>query len=198
MLPLCLAAQDWSDYKQQHGVQVEYRRHSDGVLEIRAQLKLKSLTGAFLHLLNDTTAISNWAANAKRVEILASPAANTNIVHTYFSAIWPVSPRDMITQSVWTQNTAGVLYLRVTDLGGQYPNTDGYVRMQQVEALWTLTPSADGSLHIQYQGKADPAGKVPHFIANRVALKAMFDTFRNLAKVLPKYQKTYPGIIEQL
>ena len=197
LLPLCLTAEDWSGYKQQDGVTVEYRRHSDGVLEIKAQLTLKSLTGAFLHLLNDTAAISDWVANAKRVEILASPASNTNIVHTYFSAIWPVSPRDMVTQSIWKQNTDGVLYLRVTDLGGQYPQTDGYVRMQQVEALWTLTPLADGSLHIQYQGQADPAGKVPHFIANRVALKAMFDTFRNLRKVLPKYQQAYPDVIEQ-
>lgn len=196
LLPLCLTAEDWSGYKQQDGVTVEYRRHSDGVLEIRAQLTLKSLTGAFLHLLNDTAAISDWVANAKRVEILASPASNTNIVHTYFSAIWPVSPRDMVTQSIWTQNTDGVLYLRVTDLGGQYPHTDGYMRMQQVEALWTLTPLADGSLHIQYQGQADPAGKVPGFIANKIALRSSWQTFSALKNVLTNYQKKYPGIAE--
>jgi len=48
--------------------------------------------------------------------------------------------------------------------------------------------------HCQYQGQADPGGKLPHFIADKVALKATFTTFNRLPQVLMQYQQPYPGI----
>lgn len=190
------AADDWTLYKASAEVRVEYRRLQSSLLEIRAQARVRSGTGAFLHLLHDTAAISRWVENAERTELLGSAAAHSNIVHTYFNAVWPVSPRDMVTQSVWSQDANGVLQLQVTDMGQHYPLIDGYVRMQQVQSQWTLTPQADGTLLIQYQGQADPAGNLPHFIVNRVALSAMNKTFHNLVKILPEYQKPYPGVTE--
>ena len=124
-----------------------------------------------------------------------SKLSTHDIVHTYFSAIWPVSKRDMVTQSVWQQDaSSGVLTMQVSDVGPYYPQVKGYVRMQSVQGLWTLTPQEHGVLRIQYQGQADPGGKLPHFIADRVALKATFITFSRLPKVLKQYQQPYPGI----
>ncbi|MEH8022162.1 START domain-containing protein [Rheinheimera metallidurans] len=188
-------AADWLHYKTKEQVTVEYRRLDTSLLEIRAQVRLTSNLGAFLHLLNDTDAISHWVENAERVEIISSAAEHSKIVHTYFKAIWPVSSRDMVTQSTWSQNSDGVLTLQVTDVGQQYPPVKGYVRMQQVKSQWVLTPEPNGVVLIQYRGQADPAGNLPHFIVNRVALSSVLKTFINLAKMLPHYQRPYPGII---
>lgn len=196
LLPLGVQAEPWRSYKHKDGIHVEYRRLQSSLLEIRAQVRVQSLNGAFLHLLNDTAAISQWVENAERVELLGSPEPHSNIVHTYFHAVWPVSSRDMVTQSVWTQASDGSIQLQVSDLGQQYPAVKGYVRMREVQSRWTLTPDAEGGLLIQYQGQADPAGNLPHFIVNRVALKAMFNTFANLVRVLPQYQRPYPGVTE--
>jgi hypothetical protein len=196
LLPAYSEAADWELYKDRQQVKVEYRRLDNSLLEIRAQVQVTSGIGAFLHLLKDTAAIGRWVENAERVEILGSAAPHSNIVHTYFSAIWPVSPRDMVTQSVWSQDPEGVLRLLVTDMGQHYPLVPGYVRMQQVKSQWTLTPLAGGKLRIQYQGQADPAGKIPHFIVNRVALNAMFTSLQRLMVVLPDYQQPYPGVTE--
>ena len=60
--------------------------------------------------------------------------------------------------------------------------------MQQVTGVWTLTPLANGKMHLQYQGQADPAGKLPRFIGDKVALKSLLSTFTQLRQVLPDYQ----------
>lgn len=180
---------DWQLYKAQSGVRVEYRRKTANVLEIKAQTEVNSDTGAFIHLLEDTGNIDKWVPHADKAELLSHPDPATYIVHTFFKASWPVSDRDMVTRSVWTtEETSGELILDVQDLGDKYPEIDGYIRMQQVQARWTLTPQPDGKLFIRYQGQAEPAGSLPHFLADKVALKSMFKTFERLPEVLAQYQ----------
>lgn len=118
-------------------------------------------------------------------------------MHTQFKAVWPVSPRDIITRSVWEQDPkTKVLRLDVTDMGQHYTENQGYVRMQYVSGQWTLTPLPEGQLHIAYEGQADPAGRLPRFLSHSVALKAILNTFEKLPKVLRNYQQAYPNIIE--
>jgi len=187
----------WRHYKSHGSTIVEYRHTSSDLLQIRAETTVKSGIGAMMHLLEDTDNIQRWVANTKKAELLDHPDDQTHLVHTYLSAIWPVSKRDMVTKSVWQQDAdSGVLSMTVTDMGQHYPPVKGYVRMEQVQGEWTFTPKPDGMLHIRYQGQADPAGKLPHFIADKVALNAMFSSFKQLAKVLANYQQPYAGITE--
>lgn len=196
-LAVTVDAAEWQQYKTVGVTSVEYRHNAEKLLEVRAQTEVHATAAAFLQLLEDTANISKWAANTEKAQLLGQPDANTHIVHTYFTAIWPVSKRDMVTQSVWQQDAgSGVLTMIVTDMGQHFPAVKGYVRMQQVEGRWTLTPLAAGRLKIQYQGQADPGGKLPHFIADKVALKATFTTFSHLPQVLMQYQQPYPGLSE--
>ena len=185
----------WQLYKVVGETRIEYRHNADKLLQVKAQTEVSATPAAFLHLLEDTANITQWAANTEKAQLLGQPDANTHLVHTYFSAVWPVSKRDMVTQSVWQQDAeSGVLTMVVTDMGQHFPAVKGYVRMQQVQAQWTLTPLPDGRMKIQYQGQADAAGKLPHFIGDKVALKALLKTFLQLQQVLPAYQRDYPGI----
>ena len=180
---------DWRLYKTAGDVLVEYRRDANNLLEIRAKTRVSSKVEAFKSLLEDTANIDKCVCNADKAELISHPDADTNIVHTYFSAMWPVSDRDMVTKSVWTQRKeSGELTLNVQDVGADYPRAKGYIRMQLVQAQWTLTPQPDGSLLINYQGQADPAGNLPHFLADKVALKSIFTTFQRLPAALQQYK----------
>ncbi|GAB2912044.1 START domain-containing protein [Rheinheimera gaetbuli] len=196
LLPRQVGAEDWHLYQSNDFTVVSYHYNNAKLLQIRAVTDVNSQPGAFLHLLEDLNNISSWAANTEKAELIHQPDANTHIVHTYFSAMWPVSKRDMVTLSVWQQDVvSGEVTLRVSDVGQNYPTVKGYVRMQSVQGVWTLTPIPDGVLRIEYQGQADPGGKLPQFIADKVALKAIFSTFNRLSQVLTQYQQPYPGIL---
>ena len=185
---------EWRPYKTLGATSIEYRHNAAKLLEVRAQTEVNATLAAFLHLLEDTANITKWAANTEKAELLAQPDANSHLVHTYFSAMWPVSKRDMVTQSVWSQDSKGVLTLKITDMGQQYPAVTGYVRMEHVKGEWTPTPLTEGKLHLQYQGQADPAGKLPHFIGDKVALKSLLKTFQQLQQEMPAYLRPYPGL----
>ncbi|GGW49853.1 START domain-containing protein [Alishewanella tabrizica] len=194
----CVAAEEgWQLYQEQPTVRVEYRKNANELLQINASTTVYSSLGAFLHLLEDTANIQNWLVNSERAVILAQPDPYTHIVHTQFKAVWPVSPRDMITHSVWSQHPeTGVVTLTVSDMGQQFPVKAGYIRMQRVVGVWTLTPLSAGQVHIEYEGQADPSGRLPQFLTNNVALKSTFQTFEKLATVLVDYQRLYPNLVE--
>jgi hypothetical protein len=196
MLHGSVLAENWQTYRAQGELVVEYRQQA-GLLQIRSQVQAVSGVGAFLHLLEDTANITRWAANSEKAELLEHADAHTDVVHTYFNAPWPVAKRDAVTRSVWSQHASnGAVTLQVTDLGQQFPAVPGYVRMQQVQGQWTLTPLPGGQLRIQYQGQADAGGKLPQFISNKVALRATYQTFLQLPEILLHYQTAYPGIVE--
>lgn len=197
---LCLnttaQAADWRLYKSNPPVQIEYRQTAQQLLEIKAETTVQSTLGAFLHLLEDTGQIKRWVEHAESATLLEQPDPQTHLVYTRFDATWPVSKRDMVTRSVWSQDEDTLqLRLEIMDLAEEYELVAGYIRMRSVKALWLLTPQPDG-LHISYQGQADPAGKVPHFLTRNVALRTMYGSFQNLAGVLADYQQPYPRIIE--
>lgn len=190
-------ADDWRLYTADGATIVEYRHSEAKLLQIRAATEVESKTDAFLLLLEDTDNITRWVANTEKAELLGRPDPHSHLVHTYFNAPWPVSKRDMVTQSVWSQDrSSGTLTLRLSDMGQHFPAVKGYVRMRQVQGIWTLTPLGAGRLRITYQGQADPAGRLPRFITDKVALKATLATFNSLEQALAKYQQSYPGLSE--
>lgn len=189
------SANDWKLHRSQGPTRVEYRHEPDGLLQARAETVVESSLGAFLHLLEDTPRIADWAANTYRAELIATPAPRTHVVHTWFSAVWPVSKRDMVTRSTWQQRANGELTMQVSDVGHAFPVEKDHVRMQKVQAEWVLTPQAGGKLMIRYEGQADPAGRLPRFIGDKVALKALFKTFEQLPEALQQHQRPHPGVI---
>lgn len=191
------ADSSWKLHQERQPVRVKYRKSPANLLQISASTTVHSGVGAFLYLLEDTATIRHWLANSHSAEVLAQPDQHTHLVHTRFKGVWPVSPRDMITRSVWSQQPdTGVLTILVSDIGQHYAVNAGYIRMQQVSGEWTLTPLPQGKLQITYQGQADPSGHLPHFLSNNVALKSTFQTFEKLSEVLANYQQKYPNIIE--
>ncbi|MDP5143636.1 START domain-containing protein [Rheinheimera baltica] len=192
-----VAASGWTTYHKSDQLLIEHRESENALLQVHATTKVRSSIGAFLHLLEDTNNISAWVTNSERAIVLATPSSNTHLVHIYFDAIWPVSPRDMITQSSWTQDPQSkVLTLHIEDMGQHFSPEPGYVRVEQVQGHWELTPLEGGVLLIDYTGQADPAGKLPHFITDKVTLRSLLSTFSDLQQILSGYQKPYPGVLE--
>lgn len=194
---VAMAESSWALFQERQNVRVEYRKSADNLLQIRATTTVISGIGAFLHLLEDTASIRNWLSNSHSSSVLTQPDQYTHIVHTRFNAVWPISPRDMITRSVWSQHAeTRELTIQISDIGQQYPTFTDHVRIQQVQGEWTLTPLPQGQLRITYQGQADLSGRLPHVLVKNVALKSTAKTFDKLSKVLPNYQRTYLNIIE--
>ncbi len=195
----CFTAQasDWQWVRDQDGIRVATRPGQHGIQEVLAETAVKTRLSAFVALLNDLDANPKWVTHSKGVVLLEKPSATSDLIYTQFDLPWPARDRDMVTLSRWMQDEHGVLYLTLEDAGHRVPPQGGFVRMKHVSGQWSLSPGEDGQVQIRYQGHADPAGDLPHWLVNDMAAKSLFETFQQLRRQLakPQYQQRRYGFV---
>ena len=188
----------WKVEKNQQGVLIESRKNALGYFEVRATTEVASHPLALLALLDDTEAAPSWIARCRKVETLKWFGREERTVHTFFSAPWPFQDRDMVTFSKTEyEPQSETLTIKIEDKGREHATLNHYVRMENVNGIWSVSPSTAGKVTIIYQGYGDAAGSLPGWITNRLLLSSTHETFVNLSRIitLPKYQNTAQATI---
>ncbi|WKE63956.1 START domain-containing protein [Gallaecimonas kandeliae] len=193
------ALADWEQQSQDKGVSLWTRQAEAGLVEVRAQCEVVTRLSAFVAIMEDMAAMPDWVAYSSGVERLAKPSSQEDVIHSRFDLPWPARNRDMVTLSRWSQDSDFTLHLKLEDQGQAYPKTKGYVRMEKVEGEWILSPQGGGLVQIRYQGLADPAGWLPHWLVNQIAVKSTAKTLGRLCHRIQglRYQDSrYPFVTE--
>jgi hypothetical protein len=183
-------AQEWKLEKQQQQITVSSKKSDSGYKNILATTIVKSRPEALLHLFDDVERGPLWIANCIKVEVISAPSENERIVHSYFSAPWPIKDRDMVTYSLSSVQQDS-LSIVISNSGDTYPTNEAYVRMQNMFGEWKVNELANGEIQISYQGGGNPAGKLPRWVANKALIGATFETFINLTNIIvdDRYQQ---------
>ncbi len=177
------AQEAWLLAKETDQVQVYSRKTDSGLDEVRVVTQVKADYRAILKLLDDINAAPRWVANCKMVENLGWFGERERTVHTFFSSPWPLSDRDMVTHSVASIDESNqVVLVEVSDHGQKQQILSHYVRFEDVKGQWTSKQIDENISEISYQGYADPAGTVPNWLANRLAISASLETFEKMRK----------------
>lgn len=181
-------AQEWELDKQRDGVSVFSRHLTNNLLQIKALTTVKAGHEAFIRLLDDTEHCAKWIANCKKIEVVAAPDQANRLVHTFFSAPWPIHDRDMVTRYIITQHQS-FLEIQVRDAGQTFPIEPDHVRMTDVSGQWRLEEMPDDTMTVSYIGSGSPGGKIPDWLAKGALLDSIFETFKKLKTVIrdPQY-----------
>ena len=187
----------WQFEGSNDGISIYSREHSDGLIEVRAQMFTPTSYGAFLTLLEDSENVPNWIDNVSHSRVLSQISASENVVYTQFSAPWPARDRDMVTYSKYTIDEIGFT-LQIEDApSSALPQQDGYIRIRNVDAVWSLQKLTNGTTLIEYTAFANPGGILPDWIINNLTKESARNTFENLRQQLPEYQQyNHPNISE--
>ncbi|MDK9738744.1 START domain-containing protein [Vibrio sp. D404a] len=187
-------ATPWQFVKSEDGIIIHKRDHGNGLVEVRAQMQVETSYSGFLLLLEDSENVPNWIDNVSHSEVLMQISDNENIVYTQFKAPWPARNRDMVTYSKYEEQE-GQFTLTIKDASNYLAKESGYIRIRDVDAIWTLQPLTNGFTHINYAAYANAGGILPDWLMNRLSAKNAFSTFQKLKKQLPKYQgKQHPNL----
>lgn len=204
LIGLCTSLSTWAEAftgwqfeGDNNGISIYSREHSDGLVEVRAQMFTPTTYGAFLTLLEDSENVPNWIDNVSHSRVLSQVSPTENIVYTQFTAPWPARDRDMVTYSKYTLDELGFT-LDIEDApDSALPEQDGYIRIRNVDATWTLQKLTNGTTLIEYTAFANPGGILPDWIINNLTKESARSTFEGLRASLPSYQdKTHPQISE--
>ncbi|MCJ8320523.1 MAG: START domain-containing protein [Colwellia sp.] len=191
---LSLVSPPWELWKQNKNLSIKYRKiPNQDLIEIHAQAKITSSLSAILLFLQDTKNIPRWLHNASYSEILKTLSSQENISKTTFDALWPIKNREMIIRSKYWQNENLSVQVVITDESVNYRQhtTNETIPINIQSAHWKITPLINNTVFIEHTIIADPMGSVPKWLANRMALKSMWETLTNIAMQLPKSSYQY-------
>lgn len=192
-LSLAETGSAWIAVKTQAGIDLSYRYSPD--LEVKASAFYPGVPEQFLLLLRDTNSVQRWLSQAKDAQLLDGSTDKHWRVYTRFQAIWPVTPRDMVTCADLFRQDSG-LRIQISDCSDLVPETTDYVRIRHITAVWTLTVKAQG-FELQYQGSANPGGNLPDWLVKQLTLSSLRSSFIAFKTELkrPNYQANAAEII---
>ncbi|MGR5061350.1 START domain-containing protein [Photobacterium sp. DNB22_13_2] len=187
----------WQFDSDNNGITIYTHKHTDGLIEIRAQMFTPTSYSAFLSLLEDSENVPNWIDKASHSRVINQISATENIVYTQFTAPWPARDRNMITYSKYWLNELGFT-INIKDASDYtLVEQSDDIRIRSVDASWTLRKLPHGTTLIEYKAFADPGGLLPDWLINKLSKQSARTTFGNLRDQLPKYQQySHPQIEE--
>ncbi|NOJ11721.1 START domain-containing protein [Vibrio splendidus] len=180
-------ASPWQFVKSEDGIIIDKRPHSEGLVEIRAQMQTPTTYSGFLLLLEDSENVPNWIDNVSQSRVLMQISEAENIVYTQFKAPWPARDRDMVTYSKYSIED-GQFVLSIKDASNYLAKESGYIRIYDVDARWTLQPLTNGNTYITYTAYANAGGILPNWLMNKLSIGSALSTFKGMKEQLPKYQ----------
>jgi len=181
------AGEQWQVWRSNKTLSVSYQVDPlSGLNIIKAHAVVHSTLSGFMLFLQDTQHIPDWLANAQRSEVIKQISPYENIFITYFDTVWPVTPRNMVLHSTYQQLTDGSISITVNDAAQAIPSIPQSIRMTALLTKWHIMPLPEHQISINYQVQVDPNGDIPHWLINKLALKAMWQTLKNIEQQLPK------------
>jgi len=178
----------WDLKKDADGIKVYTRKISTSDFkELRCQFRVEASLSAIVNLLTDVDHFPDWIYKC----IEANEIRKVNPVEGYsyqlFDAPWPLDDRDIVTfgKVLQDQKTKVVTVSSVVNTT-LFPEKKGIVRIKKFHSKYTLTPSGNGWVEVDYEMGSEPGGIVPAWLVNLVAVKGPFETHKRLIELLEK------------
>ncbi|MBQ4847391.1 START domain-containing protein [Pseudoalteromonas sp. MMG005] len=164
--------ESWYKWYEKGELSIYHKPAEKGLIHVKASaLYVNTSVRSFINLLHDTENVPNWLSASQQVSLVASPTPSERIVHTYFSAPWPISDRDMLTHSCFTQVSTTHYQLQVKDTQLWQVHSKA-IRVAPVKATWQLYQQGS-DLRIEYMAYANPNGALPKWLVNKQTLKSI-------------------------
>lgn len=200
----------WKLWREQNNLSVSFVAVPNSqLIKIKAKNKITSSLSSALAFIQNTDHTSNWLANAKSSQVLKQISPHRRIFITHFDGLWPVKPRYMLLTSHYWQNYDLSIEVDLSDTQSDELSlitsitepmlepikatiaVSDEIKVDVLQARWLIKPIDDNSLSIEYIFIADANGKLPRSFINKLALRAIWQSFTKMNEQLPmeKYQQ---------
>ncbi len=147
-----------------------------------------------LHLLYDIDAATEWVWKTREMRILQELSENEGrIVYQLVSAPWPLSDREIITQSQgYKDPKTGEVFIKMTAKPDFLPENDNYVRVRQLEGAWNIMSLPDDQCRVVFRLHLEPGGEIPSWLANIAVIDTPYNTLANMREMVKRDKYKVP------
>ncbi len=141
-----------------------------------------------LHLLYDLDAATEWVWKTREMRVLKELSEDEGrIVYQLVSAPWPVSDREIVSQSQgYMDPETGEVYITITARPDFIPENDNYVRVRQLEGAWNIMPLSETSCRVVFRLHLEPGGEIPSWLANIAVIDTPYNTLANMREFVKR------------
>ncbi|ACF46050.1 MAG: START domain-containing protein [Prosthecochloris sp.] len=152
--------------------------------------KLDVPAHSVLGLLYDLESATEWVYKTREMRILKELDGDEGrIVYQLVSAPWPLSDREIISQSQgFMDPETSEIFIRITSKPDFLPENPNYVRVRQLEGAWNITPLSDESCRVVFRLHIEPGGEIPSWLANIAVIDTPYHTLDNM-RTMVKMEK---------
>jgi len=161
---------------------------SSSIKELRIDFNMTGTVASVMQVLDDVEGYSNWVYKCEEPERLTTVSSREFYYYVQTDMPFPASDRDLIIRSRHQIDPASGIYRAHSLAVPEYlPNREGMVRVQNFESFWTVTPSGNGRVAIDYRVRTDPGGSIPAWIINLGITMGPVKTMEQLAATVQEY-----------
>ncbi|MCE0915855.1 START domain-containing protein [Pseudomonas sp. NMI760_13] len=176
-------ADDWQLAHQEDGIDV-YLSNVDGspYQQFRGITRIKASVRTLTDLQENLRVACKWLYACADMRLLEVDG-DTTWVYLTTALPWPAKPRDMVLKVRTERLDDDTLVRHLSAEPGRVPATPGLIRVRRLSGEWIMRPLGERETEVTYQLRADPAGDVPGWLANRFVVDAPMVTLKTLRAV---------------
>jgi hypothetical protein len=183
---------NWELKKVSNGIFI-YTRHllTSEIKEVKCITNFNATLKSLVAFIKDIEAHPQYIYKCKNSFI----TKNLNDSELYYyhetSTPWPVENRYGIIYYKITQNKkTKVVTIKSNGVLGMYDKQENKVEVPSLNASWTFTPRADGTIDGEYYIHLNPGGNIPSWMINLFVVDGPYNTILKMKELLKnkKYQ----------
>lgn len=180
-----LVAQDnWKLSKSKQGIQVFVKEKLGyAIKEYKAEMTLKSTRDKLLKMILNGDSLKFWTYKTDRSKLLKKKADTVYYVYMYNDFPWPVKNRDHVSKLTVSYPSKTSTKVTIESSPKYISEKPGVVRVVDFSGFWLLEEVESG-VKVTQQLYGDPAGYLSSFIVNSILVKAPYNTFLKLKKLM--------------
>ncbi|MFJ4064314.1 START domain-containing protein [Pseudomonas sp. NPDC089996] len=179
----CLAADDWNIAYDREGIRVYLSSTAGSAYQqFRGVSTIKASVRTLVDLQENLRVACKWLYACEQMRLVEVDGDSTWVYLTT-NLPWPTMPRDMVIKVTTERLDDGTLVRHLTAEPNRVPEEPGLIRVQHLTGEWIMKPLGERETEVTYQLRADPAGDVPGWLANRFVVDAPVVTLRTLRAV---------------
>jgi hypothetical protein len=174
----------WKLVRKKKGITIYLRRvNVTPVKHFRAFMELDIDLSTLVAFMTDVDAYPDYLRLCNASKVLHTVNDRVSYIHTINQLPWPVSVRDSIGYTCWSQDPETlVVKSNIVGFADYIPPVKGYVRVPFLLMQFVLTPQKNGKILLKFEGTAEPGGWIPNWVANFVVVDTPWTTFSKVQK----------------
>ena len=151
---------------------------------LRGVMVVNGSASSLVSLVQDTSTCSQWVDLCREARIHKRISDTEYYVYSYNDIPFPVSDRDVIAKTVWTQDLDSLkITMSSTPTPDLIPKTKA-VRIKEAFSQWHFTPRSDGTTLVENFAHINPNGPTPAWLTNRLLVSSPYKTLKNMRAMI--------------